>query len=111
MDDGCFVDRMLAYHRNSKEITLFEVACPGMTQLDSANRRKADKYKHFERDISSFKVEVVPFEVEAATGHINNNRNKQNIKNLHKFVRKGTSLKLFTKQERLWKAHRARSTP
>ena len=67
-----------------------------MTQLDSANKRKAEKYQHFERDITTFKVEIIPFEVEAATGHINN-RNKQNIKKLHKFVKKGTSLKLFMK--------------
>ena len=82
--------------RANKEITLFELTCPGMTQLDSANKRKAEKYQHFERDITTFKVEIIPFEVEAATGHINN-RNKQNIKKLHKFVKKGTSLKLFTK--------------
>ena len=82
--------------RVKKEITLFELTCPGMTQLDSANRRKTEKYQHFERDISTYKVENTPFEVEAATGHINN-RNKLNIKKLHKFVKKGTSLKLFTK--------------
>ena len=82
--------------RANKEITLFELTCPGMTQLDSANRRKLEKYQHFERDISSFKVQVTPFEVEAATGHLNT-RNKLNIKKLHRFVKKGTSLKLFTK--------------
>ena len=67
-----------------------------MTQLDSANKRKTEKYQHFERDITTFKMEITPFEVEVATGHINN-RNKQNIKKLHKYVRKGTSIKLFSK--------------
>ena len=82
--------------RASKEITLFELTCPGMTQLDSANKRKAEKYQNFERDITTFKVEITPFEVVAATGHLDG-RNKQNIKKLHKYVRKGTSLKLFSK--------------
>ena len=81
--------------KSRKEVSIFELTCPAETRIDISNKLKSEKYAHFETDITAYKASVIPFEVGAHTGYISN-RNKDNIKRLHTFCKKGIKLKQFS---------------
>ena len=81
--------------KSKKEVSIFELTCPAETRIDISNKLKSEKYAHFETDITAYKASVIPFEVGAHTGYISN-RNKDNIKRLHTFCKKGIKLKQFS---------------
>ena len=54
-----------------------------------------EKDEHFARDITNFTVKVEPFEIGAHQGYINK-RNKETIKNIHKYTKPNITLKHFT---------------
>ena len=64
--------------------------------IDDAYKRKLERYEHFYSNITAAKVVVEPFEIGAATGQITK-RNKSAIKNIHKFVKRGITLKILEK--------------
>ena len=65
---------------------------PGKTRLGTAHKLKTEAYSHFVRDIKTHTVTDTPFEVEAHTGHINND-NKKRLQRLQSFCTKDIKLK------------------
>ena len=80
--------------QKSKSVHIFELTVPGELRLDTAHRLKAESYSHFVTDITTHTVKVIPFEVGAHTGHINN-ENKKRLHDLHRFCTKDIKLKKF----------------
>ena len=80
--------------QKSKSVHIFELTVPGELRLDTAHRLKTESYSHFVTDIKTHTVTVIPFEVGAHTGHINN-ENKKRLHDLHRFCTKDIKLKKF----------------
>ena len=80
--------------QKSKSVHIFELTIPGELRLDTAHRLKAESYSHFVTDIKTHTVTVIPIEVGAHTGHINN-ENKKRLHDLHRFCTKDIKLKKF----------------
>ena len=80
--------------RKNKTVDIFELTCPGETRIDIAHKLKQEKYQHFEKDISSYKASVIPFEIGSNTGFIST-RNKASLNKLHTYCKKNIKLKQF----------------
>ena len=87
---------LVVYDRAAAVIYLWELTIPSERNIDNAHKRKLERYEHFYSDITAAKVVVEPFEIGAATGQITK-RNKEAVKNIHKFVKRGITLKNLTK--------------
>ena len=79
-----------------KSVNIFELTVPGETRILEAHRIKTEKYQHFQSDIKSYKVSVIPFEVGSHTGYISRD-NVSRVNALHKFCKKDIKLKNFKK--------------
>ena len=84
-----------AARRAKKKGRIFELTVPAEHRIKIAHDLKYQKYQHFETDITTHTVNLVPFEVGSHTGYISR-ENKVNIHSLHKFSKKYISLKKFT---------------
>ena len=80
--------------KSAKSVNILELTCPGEMRIDTANKLKQAKYQHFLTDITTFKPSLIPFEVGSHTGQISR-RNKESLKQLHTFCKKGIKLKQF----------------
>ena len=81
--------------KNRQYAGIFELTVPNEENIEERHNYKANKYSHFENEISLPTVLVEPFEIGANTGYINA-RNKITIKKIHAFVKPNISLKSFT---------------
>ena len=81
--------------KQHKKVSICELTCPTEHRIDTAHKLKEQKYKHFETDVTHFKVSVLPFEVGSHTGFVSKD-NKTRLASLHKFCKKSIKLKNFT---------------
>ena len=77
-----------------KAIYIFELTVPGELRIKEAHKLKHSKYEHFERDITSYKVKVIPFEIGSHTGLVTND-NRKYLHELHSFCKSDIKLKKF----------------
>ena len=80
--------------KNKKTLSLSELTVPGELRIKAAHKLKHTKYEHFERDITSHKATVIPFEIGSHTGLVTN-ENKKYLHELHKFCKPEIKLKKF----------------
>ena len=88
----CFFDSVI--DKKAKCLEIFELTVPGEARISIANNLKLRKYQHFETDIHTYKVSVLPFEIGSNTGYISRD-NKTNLARLHKFCKRDIKLKNF----------------
>ena len=79
-----------------KSVNIFELTVPGETRILEAHRIKTEKFQHFQSDIKSYKVSVIPFEVGSHTGYISL-ENVSWVNAVHKFSKKDIKLKNLKK--------------
>ena len=79
-----------------KTVSIFELTVPGEARISEAHRLKYEKYQHFQHDINSYKVAIIPFEIGSHTGYISRD-NMKSLNMLHKFCHKDIKLKHFMK--------------
>ena len=77
-----------------KTVSIFELTVPAEPRLDIAHTLKMNSYSHFSSDIKSHTVTVIPFEVGAHTGHLNND-NRKRLHTLHSFCTKDVKFNKF----------------
>ena len=80
--------------KDKKTLRIFELTVPGEQNIEERHRYKTNKYSHFQTDITSATVQVLPFEIGANTGYINQ-RNKTTIKEIFEFVKPDIKFKYF----------------
>ena len=80
--------------QKSKSVNIFELNVPGESRLETSHTLKMVSYKHLTSDIRTHTVTVIPFEIGAHTGHINQD-NKKRLHTFHTFCTKDVKLKRF----------------
>ena len=80
--------------KKAKSLEIFELTVPGESRISIAHNIKLRKYQHFESDIHTYKVSVLPFEIGSNTGYISR-ENKASVARLHKFCKRDIKLKNF----------------
>ena len=80
--------------KDKKTLRIFELTVPGEQNIEERHRYKTNKYSHFQTDIATATVQVLPFEIGANTGYINQ-RNKTTIKEIFEFVKPDLKFKYF----------------
>ena len=77
--------------KNNNNIFYFELTCPSEKNESDAHLRKQNKYAYLLTDTTSFSPSVIPFEI-GAKGFVSK-PNRDRLKTLHKFCKKGITLK------------------
>ena len=80
--------------KDKKTLKIFELTVPREQNIEERHRYKTNKYSHFQTDITSANVKVLPFEIGANTGYINQ-RNKSTIKEIFEFAKPDIKFKHF----------------
>ena len=80
--------------KKSKSLEIFELTVPGESRISISHNLKLGKYQHFETDIHTYKVSVLPFEIGSSTGYISR-ENKTSLARLHRFCKRDIKLKNF----------------
>ena len=83
--------------KKKKTIHIFELTCSFETNIEDANRRKSNKYQHFETDLADtgLKPFIVPFEV-GSRGLVTED-NRARLKKIHSFCKPEIVFKKFVK--------------
>ena len=80
-------------NEQKKTLDIFELTCPLEPNIKQRHSEKENKYAHFHTDISELKTKVTCFEI-GSRGYVSP-ENHERLKNLHKYCKPNTKLKMF----------------